>query len=223
MTRNVGTTRPAMPTIVRILAVFPLIHVDSKLCAAQSNIVLYAAALLDGLEVLMTNAINVGFNRRHFFNLNIISWLPDECRVNPDCPLTKACRSEECVDPCQTTSCGENADCQVDYHTPKCVCRQGLQGNPYVRCEKVQCTRDTDCHDSEKCDRLEQKCVPLCQGSPCARGAQCDARNHREQCTCTPPLQGDGYVVCTQRKILNQIYFTTSPLTRPLLTFSCDN
>ena len=62
MTTNVGMTRPAMPTIVRILAVFPLIHVDSKLCAAQSNIVLYAAALPDGLEVLMTNAINVGFN-----------------------------------------------------------------------------------------------------------------------------------------------------------------
>ena len=79
-----------------------------------------------------------------------------------------------------------------------------MQGNPYVRCEKVQCRRDTDCHDTEKCDRAQQKCVPLCQDSPCTRGAQCDARNHREHCTCLPPLEGDGFVVCTQRKIMKQ-------------------
>ena len=51
-----------MQIIVRTLAVFHMIHVDSRLCAQQSNIEQCAAALLDGLAVLLTNASNVGFN-----------------------------------------------------------------------------------------------------------------------------------------------------------------
>ena len=51
-----------MQIIVRTLAVFHMIHVDSRLCAQQSNIEQCAAALLDGLAALLTNATNVGFN-----------------------------------------------------------------------------------------------------------------------------------------------------------------
>ena len=126
--------------------------------------------------------------------------IADECKVNADCPLTKACVSQECVDPCLTTSCGTNAQCQVDFHTAKCVCRPGLQGNPYVKCLEVECRLDTDCGDRERCDRSKQECVPLCVEDPCALGATCEARNHKEYCTCNPPLQGDGYVSCTERK-----------------------
>ena len=61
MTGSVGMTKPAMQTIVRTHAAFPMIHADSKPCAVQSNIDQYVAALPDGLEVLLTNAINVGF------------------------------------------------------------------------------------------------------------------------------------------------------------------
>ena len=62
LTENAVKIRPAMQIIVRTLAVFHMIHVDSRLCAQQSNIEQCAAALLDGLAVLLTNATNVGFN-----------------------------------------------------------------------------------------------------------------------------------------------------------------
>ena len=50
-----------MQIIVRTPAKFLMIHAGSRPCAAQSNIDQYVAALLDGLEVLLTNATNVGF------------------------------------------------------------------------------------------------------------------------------------------------------------------
>ena len=50
-----------MQIIVRTLAEFLMIHAGSRPYAAQSNIDQYVAALLDGLEALLTNAINVGF------------------------------------------------------------------------------------------------------------------------------------------------------------------
>ena len=127
--------------------------------------------------------------------------LLDECQKNPDCPQDKACLSEECVDPCSSTSCGKNAQCRTDFHRAKCSCEQGLQGNPYVACIPVGCRSDSDCRDDESCDRRVQSCQPLCANNPCVPGAQCDARNHKEVCTCIPPLKGDGHVYCKKREI----------------------
>ena len=78
MTESVLMTKPAMQIIVRILVGFLMIHAGSRLCAPQSNIDQYVAALLDGLEVLLTNATNVGFeyfvcqsqNNLHKFQTN---------------------------------------------------------------------------------------------------------------------------------------------------------
>ena len=61
MTESAVMTKPAMQIIVRTPAKFLMIHAGSRPCAAQSNIDQYVAALLDGLEVLLTNATNVGF------------------------------------------------------------------------------------------------------------------------------------------------------------------
>lgn len=124
--------------------------------------------------------------------------LADECVRHEDCPSDKACVSRECIDPCRQTNCGDRAECRVVAHFSQCFCPAGLQGNPIVRCIPVGCQRDEDCGDREKCDYPSQRCVPLCTGNTCATGARCEAYNHRETCSCIPPLQGDGYVFCGQ-------------------------
>lgn len=56
-----------------------------------------------------------------------------ECVVSSDCPLTQACLSNKCKDPCPGT-CGQNARCQVINHSPICSCNQGNTGDPFSRC-----------------------------------------------------------------------------------------
>ena len=130
----------------------------------------------------------------------------DECQVNPDCPLDKACKNNECVNPCLTTICGTRALCEVDFHTAVCVCPLGLQGNPLVACFEAGCSSNNDCATNEICDYVpgtsftKKECQPLCAPGNCAQGADCEARDHREICTCRHPLIGDGYVSCSERK-----------------------
>ncbi len=130
----------------------------------------------------------------------------DECQKDNDCPLDKACISLECVNPCLNTICGGNALCKVELHTAVCYCPAGLQGNPQVSCVEVKCSTHQDCASNQICDyppgiaNGRKECVPLCTKSPCAPGAVCSAENHQERCTCNPPLTGDGFVLCAERK-----------------------
>ena len=59
-----------------------------------------------------------------------------ECTSDPECPNHLACIQEKCKDPCQTNSCGRNAECKVKYHRAICVCLFGYEGDPYVFCEE---------------------------------------------------------------------------------------
>ena len=59
-----------------------------------------------------------------------------ECRSDYECPTTKACVNEKCVDPCIQHSCGINAECRVRTHRPVCVCKAGFVGNPQTICEE---------------------------------------------------------------------------------------
>ena len=130
----------------------------------------------------------------------------DQCLTNADCPLTKACISDKCVDPCLSTFCGERAQCNVEFHKSHCYCPQGLQGNPLVKCLSVGCQSHSDCRKDETCDYLLHDCTPLCVDSPCAEGAYCEADNHKELCHCKLPLKGDGRVYCGRRKNKRQRY-----------------
>lgn len=56
-----------------------------------------------------------------------------ECVVSSECPSHLACANRKCINPCENT-CGENANCNVINHSPICVCKQGLTGNPFTRC-----------------------------------------------------------------------------------------
>ena len=125
----------------------------------------------------------------------------DECSVDIDCPFSKECRNQECVDPCDYISCGSQALCKAESHIGICYCPQGLQGNPIVNCVEVGCQQDNDCSTSERCNRGTGNCTPLCTGQPCAQGAYCKASQHREICTCVAPLKGDGHIYCAECKV----------------------
>ena len=138
----------------------------------------------------------------YLFHKNI---LLDECQVDDDCPFSKECKDNECKDPCLRISCGSRAECKAEAHKAVCYCPPGMQGNPFISCSEVGCTSNSDCSNTQICDYLtssssKKECKPLCTNNPCATGAYCEAKNHREICTCNHPLQGDGYVSCIERK-----------------------
>ena len=144
--------------------------------------------------------------------------------MDDDCPLTKACVAQECVDPCITSSCGRNAECKVQRHKAICVCPRGMQGNPLVACTEVGCRTNDDCADNEKCDYLngvlgKRECQPLCRRNPCAQNAICKATGHQEVCECQPPYQGDGYTTCYKRKIITAKVFYRCFFTKQLFSF----
>lgn len=60
-----------------------------------------------------------------------------ECVLSIDCAQNKACIRNKCLDPCPGT-CGENAECITVNHVPSCSCSEGLTGNPFVACKKIE-------------------------------------------------------------------------------------
>lgn len=92
-----------------------------------------------------------------------------ECVTSPECPLTKACVRQKCVDPCVGT-CGENAQCRVHYHSPYCTCLPGYEGDPFVKCirEKVMSPP------------LKSPCEP----SPCGPFSTCKDVGGSAICSC---------------------------------------
>ena len=135
-----------------------------------------------------------------------IFYFLDECQIKDDCPYNKECKQNECQDPCLSIICGRRAECKAEAHRAVCYCPPGMQGNPLIACSEVGCSSNSDCSDREKCDYLspsstKKECLRLCTSNPCASGASCSANNHREICTCNHPLQGDGYVSCTESKL----------------------
>ena len=162
------------------------------------------------LHFIFSNTLTINSKIKN----NLLSfYFLDECLVDNDCPIDKSCISKECKNPCLNTVCGSNALCKVEYHTPICYCPRGLQGNPQVSCIEVKCTTHQDCATNQICDYPKssgsfgagKECLPLCVKSPCAPGAVCSASNHVETCSCRPPLIGDGYASCAERK--ENLYF----------------
>lgn len=56
-----------------------------------------------------------------------------ECLSSSECPSDKACINQKCKDPCPGT-CGINAKCRVNNHSPICSCKKGYVGDPFTRC-----------------------------------------------------------------------------------------
>ena len=50
-----------------------------------------------------------------------------DCLVDEDCARDRACVNNECINPCDDSTCGIRAQCEVDYHRPRCVCPPGTK------------------------------------------------------------------------------------------------
>lgn len=59
-----------------------------------------------------------------------------ECVINNECPSSKSCVNNKCVNPC-TDMCGSNANCYVVNHSPMCGCNNGFSGNAYIGCDPI--------------------------------------------------------------------------------------
>lgn len=60
-----------------------------------------------------------------------------ECVTNSDCPKSRSCVNNKCLDPCSSGTCGINAECRVFSHSPSCSCLEGYTGNPSSSCHRV--------------------------------------------------------------------------------------
>lgn len=96
-----------------------------------------------------------------------------ECVTSSDCPLSKACIREKCIDPCPGT-CGENAQCRVHRHSPYCTCLPGFEGDPFIRCTKV----------------IETTITTPCEPNPCGPFATCRDVGGSASCSCKPGYRG---------------------------------
>nr|CAD7425818.1 unnamed protein product [Timema monikensis] len=100
-----------------------------------------------------------------------------ECVVSAECPLTQACLSNKCRDPCPGT-CGQSARCQVVNHNPICSCSSGNTGDPFTRCFALPVE-----------PRPSEPQHP-CQPSPCGPNAECQVRGESPACSCSPNYIG---------------------------------
>lgn len=99
-----------------------------------------------------------------------------ECVISSECPLTKTCMNQKCIDPCPGT-CGANALCEVFSHNPVCSCPPFYEGDPFVAC---QVARDTE-------PTIEgQPCTP----SPCGPNSICQVKQGRPVCSCVANFIG---------------------------------
>ena len=124
-----------------------------------------------------------------------------ECIVDPDCRTDQICHNNQCIDPCLVANpCAVNAICQARNHQADCRCPPGLVGDPFVRCERVECNVNPDCPDDKGC--VANKCVDPCltaQADVCAPTASCRVRAHVASCFCPPGTVGDPFVQCGPR------------------------
>lgn len=95
-----------------------------------------------------------------------------ECIVSAECPLTQACLSTKCQDPCPGT-CGQNARCQVVNHNPICSCSPGMTGDPFARCYPIPVQQ-----------LPPTKPVNPCIPSPCGPNSECQVRGESPACSC---------------------------------------
>jgi hypothetical protein len=111
------------------------------------------------------------------------------CRSDNDCPLSEACINKDCVNQCSHITCGQNAFCETEYHRAGCHCIRGYHGNPLVRCEYKECTKNDDCRSDLTC--VNSRCISPCASNPCPSHSECTLTyNHNYLCVCQPGYTG---------------------------------
>lgn len=73
-----------------------------------------------------------------------------ECVVSSECSFDKACTNQKCTNPCTAGTCGSNAACRVNNHSPICSCNNGFQGNPFTICNRIPRKTAKSKHDKHR-------------------------------------------------------------------------
>lgn len=139
----------------------------------------------------------------HQFCQNNICVQEVECRSNVDCISQERCSSDalgraECVDACEGTVCGRNAECISRNHKATCRCKKGFRGNPNdekLGCQEVECENSEQCSNDKLCDQYMCKIACLVH-NPCGKNALCSAEHHKQTCYCQPGFTGDPHAGC---------------------------
>lgn len=99
-----------------------------------------------------------------------------ECITNSECDLSKACQNRRCVNPCDSGTCGINANCKVISHSPVCRCNQNYEGDPFTRCNPIR----------EDEPISQNPCYP----SPCGPNSICKEISGAPACSCVAEYVG---------------------------------
>lgn len=108
----------------------------------------YAHDVIEPQNPCMPSPCGLNTHCQILNNRAVCSCLPDhhgdpqsgclpECTINSDCPSDKSCMNRRCINPCEGTVCGLNAECHVTMHTPMCACVQGYIGDAFMQCIPV--------------------------------------------------------------------------------------
>lgn len=129
-----------------------------------------------------------------------ISFISVGCQSDNECPNDQQCYNGECINPCILgVPCAINAECYGDSHRAACRCPSGYAGNPFDRCERIECRVDGDCPGNRAC--VGRRCVDPCAvDSPCASNAVCFVQNHAAGCRCPEDYPvGNPLAYCERR------------------------
>lgn len=136
-----------------------------------------------------------------------------ECTNDDECPFDKVCSKNKCIHTCIVNDpCPISAECYGQNHRSACRCPPGLEGNPFNRCERVECHSDYECPGNRAC--IDNHCLDPCKdvpNPPCARNAICHVQNHAAQCRCPEHLpMGNPLAYCEAKPppaIKEECYF----------------
>ena len=60
--------------------------------------------------------------------------VPIGCESNNECSYQNSCINKLCMNICYKELCGDDAECFIENHKPKCLCPPGTTGNPTIKC-----------------------------------------------------------------------------------------
>lgn len=133
---------------------------------------------------------------------------PIECTHHHECKSNQVCSNHKCVDPCRANKglCGQNAFCSAEQHSAVCRCIEGFEGDPVVRCDRIDHCAKQVCHPTAICSNKlsgfecvcpREKNIGSPYGEPGCRGPN-ECPNGNSDCppTAVCELNSQGSLMC---------------------------